>query len=189
MDDQAALDQLRPIPSNVDYFNLDDILASNEKVPCRFEMPVYRLGFLDASSSEEHLAKGTKLELPCWLSRELCTRRRKIVSVEFPKVYSETYRQIYKADANTVDLHKMGPYFYKFGVKLLHMEHYDAGLVASSISQVRILQLVDTSRRQKIAVKYCFGAMHKGCPRKAGQHSRPPSNSLLPNLGPCLYLY
>ena len=138
MDDQAALDQLRPIPSNVDYFNLDDILASNEKVPCRFEMPVYRLGFLDASSSEEHLAKGTKLELPCWLSRELCTRRRKIVSVEFPKVYSETYRQIYKADANTLDLHKMGPYFYKFGVKLLHMEHYDAGLVASSISQVKL---------------------------------------------------
>ena len=138
MADQATLDQLRPISSNVDYFDLDDILASNEKVPCKFEMPVYRLGFLDPSSSEEHLAKGTKMELPYWLCRELCTRRRRIVSVEFPKVYCETYRQIYKADPNALDLHKMGPYFYKFGVKLLHLEHYDAGSVAGSISQVCI---------------------------------------------------
>ena len=136
MDDQATLDQLRPRPSNVEYFDLDDILATNEKIPCKFELPVYRLGFLDPSSSEEHLQKGTKMDLPYWMSRELCTRRRKIVSVEMPKIYGETYRQIYKADANALDLHKMGPYFYKFGVRLLHFEHFDAGTLARSVSQV-----------------------------------------------------
>ena len=139
MDEQAALDQLRPISSNVEYFDLDDIVASNEKVPCKFEVPVYRLGFLDPSSSEEHLTKGSKMELPYWLSRELCIRRRKIVSTEIPRVYNESYRQIYKADASALDLHKMGPYFYKFGVKLLHLEHYDAAQIAASISQVNLL--------------------------------------------------
>ena len=136
MDDQSALAQLRPRPSSVDYFNLDDILATQEKVPSRFELPVYRLGFLDPSTNDEHLSKGTKLDLPYWLARDLCTRRRKIVSVEIPKVYGENYRQIFKADANVLDLHKMGPYFYKFGVKLLHFEHVDAGVIARSLLQV-----------------------------------------------------
>eukprot|EP00794_Sanderia_malayensis_P018947 gene18947-20853_t len=136
MDDQAILDQLRPRPSNVDYFDIDDILASQERIPCKFELPVYRLGFLDPSSSEEHIQKGVKMELPYWMSRDLCTRRRKIVSVEMPKVYGESYRQIYKADANALDLHKMGPYFYKFGVRLLHFEYFDAGTLARSLLQV-----------------------------------------------------
>ena len=26
------------------YFSLDDILATNEKIPCKVELPIYRLG-------------------------------------------------------------------------------------------------------------------------------------------------
>ena len=26
------------------YFDIDDILASQEKIPCKFEVPVYNLG-------------------------------------------------------------------------------------------------------------------------------------------------
>ena len=147
MDDQATLDQLRPRPSNVEFFDLDEILATNEKVPCKFEQPVYRLGFLDSSSSEEHIEKGTKMELPYWLGRELCTRRRKIVSVEMPKVYNEAYRQIYKADPNALDLHKIGPFFYQFGVRLLHFEHFDAGVLSRSLSQVKTILISQHARR------------------------------------------
>ncbi len=154
MDDQAILDQLRPRPSNVDYFDIDDILGSQERVPCKFELPVYRLGFLDPSSSEEHIQKGTKMELPYWMSRDLCTRRRKIVSVEMPKIYGENYRQIYKADANALDLHKMGPYFYKFGVRLLHFEFFDAGTLARSLLQVRYPR--QTSFHLLIAIRLDF---------------------------------
>ena len=27
-----------------DYYDLNDILSSNEKIPCKIEMPIYRLG-------------------------------------------------------------------------------------------------------------------------------------------------
>lgn len=27
-----------------DYFDLDDILSTNDKIPCKIEMPIYRLG-------------------------------------------------------------------------------------------------------------------------------------------------
>lgn len=27
-----------------DYYDLNDIIATNEKIPCKVEMPIYRLG-------------------------------------------------------------------------------------------------------------------------------------------------
>lgn len=30
-----------------DYYDLDDILATNEKIPCKIQMPIYRLGKAD----------------------------------------------------------------------------------------------------------------------------------------------
>ena len=127
--------RLIPRPASVFYYDLDDIMCMQEKVPVEFEVPCYRLGFLDISSTEEHIKQGTKMEIPCWLAFELC-RRRHIASVELPKIYNESYREIYKADALVLDLHKLGPFFYRFGMKLLHFQHDDSGLVARSILQV-----------------------------------------------------
>ena len=149
MDDQTALAQLKPRPAGVDYFNIEDILATQERVPAKFELPCYRLGFLDPSSTEEHIVEGTKLEIPYWMANELCTRRRHVVSIELPKIYNDSYRQIFKADANVLDLHKMGPHFYKFGVKLLHFEHADSGFVARSLLEVflkRFRRIMDSAQ-------------------------------------------
>ena len=36
------------------YFDIDDILASQEKIPCKFEVPVYNLGkFKDQITAKE----------------------------------------------------------------------------------------------------------------------------------------
>lgn len=160
-----------------DYYDLDDILATNEKIPCKIQMPIYRLGkydgkyemtglkwhifsrcqnllyslnlllqtniislilhkclfsvdrrslenmyciwsrsiwpvlpysnfwklmtdilffyltgYLDSSSTSEHLNPGTKIELPYWMARSLCSRKRHMVSVELPKYYRYIYR-------------------------------------------------------------------------------------------------
>ena len=136
-------------PSTEDYFSVDDILASQLKVPCCLELPVYRLGFLNPNSSEEHLETGTKLELPYWLARVLCSRRRQIVSVELPKQYREAQRHILRADANVVDLYKLGPYYYSLGAKLLYFEHPERVQLSKSLLEVflnRFRKIMDFSQ-------------------------------------------
>lgn len=149
MDDtDNLLRQLVPRPTSVQYYDIDDIIMMQEKVPVKFELPCYRLGFLDASTTDEHLSPGTKMEIPCWLALKLCNGRRLIASVELPKIYNESHRQIFKADANVLDLHKMGPYFYRFGTRLLHFQHRDSGEVARAMLEVfvkRFRKVMDAS--------------------------------------------
>lgn len=57
----------------------------------------------------------TQLELPLWLVLELTKGRQPVVKAELPKIFRETYREILKADANAVDLHKFSLNFYEFG--------------------------------------------------------------------------
>lgn len=76
------------------------------------------LGFLDSSTDDKDISPGSKMELPFWLAYALCSQKRRIVSVELPKAYRESYREVMKADANVVNLYKLGPYYYNFGMKL-----------------------------------------------------------------------
>ncbi|XP_060580053.1 DNA replication complex GINS protein PSF3-like [Ruditapes philippinarum] len=132
-----------------DYYDLNDILSTNEKLPCKIEMPIYRLGYLDSSSTSEHLNPGTKIELPYWMARSLCSRKRHMVSVELPKNYRESYREILTADASVVDLHKLGPFYYSFGTHLLKFELPDSPDVAKILVkafQARFRKVMDSSQ-------------------------------------------
>ncbi|KAL4234647.1 DNA replication complex GINS protein PSF3 [Mactra antiquata] len=132
-----------------EYYDLDDILSSNEKIPCKIEMPIYRLGYLDSSSIYDDLLPGSKMELPYWMARSLCSRKRHMVSVELPKNYRESYREILTADATVVDLHKLGPYYYSFGTHLLKYELPDSPDVAKILVkafQTRFRKVMDSSQ-------------------------------------------
>ncbi|XP_015918450.2 DNA replication complex GINS protein PSF3 [Parasteatoda tepidariorum] len=129
------------------YFSIDDILATEERLPCRFDQGVKKLGFLDPSSGTADLAQGTKLEIPLWMAQALQSRR--IISIDLPKVYKEGYRKILNADATIVDLHKMGPYFYHFGLYLLKFIHQDSEEIGKMLSETfrnRFRMLMDTSQ-------------------------------------------
>lgn len=118
------------------FFDIDDILASEQRVPCKFEQKVIGLGFIDQTSDEDDIQEGTKLELPLWLAAALRGRRRAIVNVDLPKQYREAYRDVLTADANVVDLHKLGPYYYACGTKLLAFDHPEKGAVSKSLLEV-----------------------------------------------------
>lgn len=141
---------LRSHPSSeLDYYDIDDILATQGRIPCKLEARVYNLGFLDPSSEGSDLQAGSKLELPFWLAKELCNRRRKIVSVDIPKAYKDGYREIFKADASVVDLHRLGPYFYEFGTKLLLFDFEENSQMASSMQETfmkRFRKIMDSSQ-------------------------------------------
>lgn len=136
MADDSLYGSLQPRPGGWEYFEIDDILACQEKIPCTFQSRVKDLGFLDHGSDSEHIEQGTKMELPYWLAKEIAVRQGRIVSVELPKVYREAYRQIFEADATAVDLNKLGPYFYSFGGKLLEFGNAENPRIAESLMMV-----------------------------------------------------
>ncbi|KAI1235556.1 DNA replication complex GINS protein PSF3, partial [Lamprotornis superbus] len=82
---------------------------------------------------------GSKLEIPLWLAKGLHDSKRRIISVDLPKIYREAWRTVFSADANVVDLHKMGPYYYGFGSQLLNFENPENPEIAQTILQAMTL--------------------------------------------------
>lgn len=109
------------------YFNIEDILASQERIHCKFEIEVANMGFLDSSSVDENIKVGTKLDFPAWLVKSIYNDKFKFVNIEIPKWYKNFYHEILRADANVVDLRKMGPYYYHFGRHLVTIVDVDVG--------------------------------------------------------------
>lgn len=111
------------INSSNHYFSLDDILASQERIPLVTQQDLPQLGFLDPQSHYQTdptvLVTGTTLELPLWMAKDLKVRNR--AKLELPDSWSSSKREIIKADPSVLDLHKLGPYFYQTGYHILKL--------------------------------------------------------------------
>ncbi|XP_054696836.1 DNA replication complex GINS protein PSF3 isoform X3 [Grus americana] len=121
------------------FLSLDDILMSQEKLPGRAESTLPRLAFAlgQGAGTGDSIPEGSKLEIPLWLAKGLHDSKRRIISVELPKIYKEAWRTVFSADANVVDLHKMGPYYYGFGSQLLNFDNPENPEIAQTILQRR----------------------------------------------------
>ncbi|KAM9066488.1 DNA replication complex GINS protein PSF3 [Sarcophilus harrisii] len=137
------------------FLSLDDILMSHEKLPARTETVLPRLGafFSERSGgggeSDHGIPEGSKLEIPLWLAKGLYDNKRRILSVELPKIYKEGWRTVFSADANVVDLHKMGPHYYAFGSQLLHFDSPENTDVSQTLLQTfigRFRRIMDSSQ-------------------------------------------
>ncbi|NXQ19833.1 PSF3 protein, partial [Peucedramus taeniatus] len=128
------------------FLSLDDILMSQEKLPGRADSALPRLAVLmgQGAGSAESVPEGSKLEIPLWLAKGLNDSKRRIISVELPKIYKEAWRTVFSADANVVDLHKMGPYYYGFGSQLLNFENPENPEIAQTILQAMTLCSLQT---------------------------------------------
>ncbi|KAL4623494.1 DNA replication complex GINS protein PSF3 [Arapaima gigas] len=142
-----------PVPPGVgmeeNFLSLDDILLSQERLPCQTETCFLRLGFVEKSSETPDIAEGTKMELPLWLAKGLYERKRRVLSVELPKVYRDGWRTVFGADPNVVDLHKMGPYYYGLGSQLLHFENPENSEIAQTVLRTfigRFRRTMDSSQ-------------------------------------------
>lgn len=142
-----------PVPPGLgreeSMLSLDDILMSHERLPCVTESALPRLGFLEKSGDGDSIQQGSKMELPLWLVKGLYDSKRRIISVELPKIYRAGWRTVFSADANVVDLHKMGPHYYGFGSQLLHFESPENTEIAKTILQTfvgRFRRIMDSSQ-------------------------------------------
>lgn len=94
------------------------------------------VGYLNPSSDDQNLLRGTKIELPFWLAHKLRNDSKQILSVTVPKVYRESYRDMYRADANVVDLQAIGPNFYNLAMKMPLIDPAQARDISASALQV-----------------------------------------------------
>lgn len=136
------------------FLSLDDILMSHEKLPVRTEIPIPRLGAFfpersGGADTDNTVPPGSKLELPLWLAKGLFDNKRRILSVDLPRIYREGWRTVFCADANVVDLHKMGPHFYGFGSQLLRFDSPENPDISQSLLQTfigRFRRIMDSSQ-------------------------------------------
>ncbi|XP_050778953.1 LOW QUALITY PROTEIN: DNA replication complex GINS protein PSF3 [Gopherus flavomarginatus] len=135
------------------FLSLEDILMSQEKLPGRVEAALPRLAAVlgkgAAAGQSDGIPEGSKVEIPLWLAKGLYDNKRRILSVELPKIYKEGWRTVFSADANVVDLHKMGPYYYSFGSQLLNFDNPENPEIAQTILQTfigRFRRIMDSSQ-------------------------------------------
>ncbi|CAG9855993.1 unnamed protein product [Phyllotreta striolata] len=147
------------------YYSLEDILATQERIPCRVAQTIPKMGHLNSSSVDVDLQEGTVMEFPLWLVNEVCVSRVPILNPDLPKIYKESYREILKADACAVDLHRLNLHFYELGSYVkkfdkkndVHQSIIDTfrsrfrqliNLADNSISDPMVQQRLDTLERK-----------------------------------------
>ncbi|KAJ7401100.1 hypothetical protein BTVI_98933 [Pitangus sulphuratus] len=108
-------------------------LHSASVKPILFVLP--RCTSMTPLSQSSVAQQGSKLEIPLWLAKGLHDSKRRIISVELPNIYKEAWRTVFSADANVVDLHKMGPYYYGFGSQLLNFDNPENPEIAQTAQQ------------------------------------------------------
>mmetsp|Transcript_344 Transcript_344/g.590 ORF Transcript_344/g.590 Transcript_344/m.590 type:complete len:197 (-) Transcript_344:655-1245(-) len=105
-----------------DYFDLDAILAEEEKISVQFKVGCTGLGrALDPSCDDDDLKAGSEVELPFWLVRDLSLRG--IVSLKLPKYFGERVNNDLQADARCVNLGEKCRYYYEVGLLILSTTH------------------------------------------------------------------
>lgn len=138
------------------YYSIDDIFVTQEKVPCIVEQDLAKIGFLDPSGSSLDLKKDQEVELPMWYVLQVQKDRGRnqfyrwetfiefsefncilFCSVKIPNIYKQTYGEICKADATAVDLGRLNKYYYEFGRYVAHFDRN--GFVARMIYEVILI--------------------------------------------------
>lgn len=105
------------------YWNIDDILATLEKIPIKFNMTVPGLGHLDNQPGKS-INEGTKVELPLWLGQPLAQvplQDSRLVSLDVPESLSNTVKSAIKSDSVFIDLHSILPNYYNFATRWCEM--------------------------------------------------------------------
>lgn len=119
-----VLCDISPSSSSMGYYDIDDILADSEKVPCRFTLTVPGLGYLEGNPGKA-IEKDTKVELPMWLAEVLATSlvlagtEDSFVELLQPEFVGPRVLNAIRADPTSVDLHTIASNFYRLAEKWL----------------------------------------------------------------------
>ncbi|KAF8528980.1 GINS complex, Psf3 component [Hysterangium stoloniferum] len=104
-----------------DYYSIDAILASNQKLQCIFSVDVSNLGYLDGGT-EEDIKVGTKIQLPYWMASILLLGD--YADFTIPAPFSSRVKNALNAEPRSVRLSGLvggGGQWYGFGKMIAHL--------------------------------------------------------------------
>eukprot|EP00043_Microstomoeca_roanoka_P003934 m.46632 g.46632 ORF g.46632 m.46632 type:complete len:200 (-) comp12261_c0_seq1:129-728(-) len=99
------------------YFDIDDILMQEEKLPCVSSIDIIKMGGFDSSSDTPYLKKGAKVEIPLWLIKNYREKNGEdVFEVNPPKFLNANHSEMLKADASVINLQAWCPHFFTFAI-------------------------------------------------------------------------
>ncbi|EGD73431.1 hypothetical protein PTSG_05134 [Salpingoeca rosetta] len=130
------------------YFDIDDILMQEERLPCVASIDVIKMGSLDPSSATPYLRKGSKVDLPLWLIKSYREKNGEdIFEVDPPKFLGPKYLDMLRADATVINLQSWCSHFFSFAITYLTL--FQDGDLATTIQDSfghRYLVILDISQ-------------------------------------------
>ncbi|EDW73923.1 uncharacterized protein Dwil_GK21656 [Drosophila willistoni] len=129
------------------YYSIEDIFVTQEKVECRVNTRLQRMGFLDAGDSQtDHLEPGRIVNLPLWYIKELKVNNA-YFTVCIPEIYKNVHKAVCEAETTHIELGRLHPYFYEFGRYLTPYDsnHVIGRIIFETLRQ-RVRHLLDISK-------------------------------------------
>ncbi|KAF8665751.1 hypothetical protein AX16_000199 [Volvariella volvacea WC 439] len=116
-----------------DYFDIEAILAENQKIQCTFKRDLPDLGHL-GGGSERDIKEGSKIPIPIWMA--YTTIFSDWADFFIPPAFAPRVRNALKAEARSVKLSNLvgaGGSWYGFGKAVMDMLESDHAEVISSM--------------------------------------------------------
>ncbi|KAJ1835821.1 DNA replication protein [Coemansia sp. RSA 2711] len=124
--------------SRPSYYDIDDILAVQERVPCVLQVDLDGLGS-SGSGGLSKVHRNSRWALPFWMADRL--NEEDYVNMEVSPMFSKQANRMYAASPESIQLRAITQHFYQFGLHL--------GDLVPDVPQ--ILRNMYMQRLQKIA--------------------------------------
>jgi hypothetical protein len=138
------------------YFDVDEILCGEERVPVSFQTPVFHLAHdvvvrsIDGEKQPE-VKLGSRAVLPVWAAAAL--RRSGFLQVpNIPKEYSNMVFREFKVDPMAPNLRAKSPYYFEHGLHISSMLPTHEGIrlrhQLHRLYQVRFLGILNSTAKR-----------------------------------------
>ncbi|KAJ2777211.1 hypothetical protein H4R18_005266 [Coemansia javaensis] len=97
------------------YYDIDDILAAQERVPCVLQVDLDGLGSAGSGGASK-VHRNARWALPLWMADGL--NEEDFVAMEAPPVFSRRAARMYAASPESIQLRAVSQHFYQLGLQL-----------------------------------------------------------------------
>ncbi|XP_055911094.1 DNA replication complex GINS protein PSF3 [Eupeodes corollae] len=128
------------------YYSIEDIFVSQERVECIVNTKLLQMGFLDPGAECEDLSPGKSVNLPLWYIKELKINNP-YFSVDVPMIYKNVHKAVCEAETTHIELGKLHPFFYEYGRYLTPYDsNHIVGKIVFETMRQRVRHLLDISK-------------------------------------------
>ncbi|KAI8608797.1 hypothetical protein BC830DRAFT_1153775 [Chytriomyces sp. MP71] len=134
------------------FWDMDDVVAEQQRIPCFVAIDIPGYGFLDGNSDDD-LPRNTRVELPYWLVQPLIVADQ--VELEYPLCFARRALNDIATSAVSVNLHGLCACFFHFGIKFVNLiDDVNLGAVLSNAFSQRLTEIMQYSQSGRSYSKF-----------------------------------